>query len=86
MKIQNIAPCNDPWYYKTTPPGEKEQVYKVALWALTDTGEVVGMMVPLLTGAQAPKTKRLQMQPRGDGGYVLEDELNVRPRAVAGMR
>lgn len=85
MRIQNIAPCNDAWHYTAKAPGGSELVYRVVVWALTEAGEVVGMMVPLSAG-RASKTTRLVMQPRIEGSYVLEDNLNMQQRAAVGRK
>ncbi len=85
MRIQNIAPCNDAWHYTARPPGASELVYRVVVWALTEAGVVVGMMVPPSSG-RAGKTIRLVMQPRIAGSCVLEDNLNVQQRAAVGRK
>ncbi len=85
MRIPNTAPGNDAWYYTARPPGASELVYRVVVWALTEAGVVVGMMVPPSSG-RAGKTTRLVTQPRIEGRYVLEDNLNRQQRAAAGRK
>lgn len=77
MKFVSFSACTG-WYWVTS--GGKTAM-PVAGWAVTDTGDVVGMIVSGVQDGGAPKLN----PPAGNslgGSYVQEQQLNETARAT----
>ncbi|MDK9721797.1 MAG: hypothetical protein OEL53_11500 [Rhodospirillales bacterium] len=81
MGIQNLTSC-DGWYYVAKGPAVGDIVFKVAAWALTERGEVIGLISA--SGAETDdKVSRLVFPPSIGGKYLPEEALSDSQRACA---
>ncbi|KAA0073152.1 hypothetical protein CIW54_27945 (plasmid) [Paraburkholderia sp. T12-10] len=81
MKIQSIAPCTG-WYYTAKGARDEDIVFDVAAWAITDAGEVVGM-ISASDAATDDGVARLVAPPPIKGMYVPAERLTERQKVVA---
>ena len=84
MTYSNLIPATD-WFYVhkqlTTQADAPPGVYHVAAFALTEDGEVVGL-IPVAEGRKNPP--RLVPPPAGvDGFYLHRDQLNEQEAELA---
>lgn len=75
MKYMQITPATN-WYFRheNSPHDERSHtVYQIASWALTEEGEVVG-----LVAVRDPKTNRAKLvtPPPLAGDYLHRDQLS----------
>jgi hypothetical protein len=81
MKIQSIAPCTG-WYYTAKGSRQEDIVFNVAAWALTDAGDVIGM-IPVSDAATGDNVARLVAPPPIKGTYVPAERLTEQQKAAA---
>lgn len=75
-----ILPC-DGWFYANKGLQGEDQVFPVAVWALTDEGEVVGLIA--VNDSMARDGKRQLIAPAPiDGAYLTADQLSPSQRAA----
>ncbi|MBB5411968.1 hypothetical protein HDG34_005934 [Paraburkholderia sp. HC6.4b] len=79
MEIKNFTAC-DGWYFVER---DSKLIFKVAGWALLESGDIVGMIAP--TGARtSDQLPRLTTPPSAvDGHYVPAECLTDRQQALA---
>ncbi|UXL41021.1 hypothetical protein N7D90_24490 (plasmid) [Pseudomonas fragi] len=78
MKFVSFSACTG-WYWISS--GGKTAM-PVAGWAVTDTGDVVGMIVSNATSVQGTYSTPALSPPGGIGSYVQEQQLNETARAT----
>lgn len=81
MAIQSIAPCSG-WYYTAKGSQQEDIVFKVAAWAVLDSGDVVGM-IPASDAATKDNVARLVTPPPIKGMYVPEERLTEQQKTAA---
>jgi len=87
-KIIQITPCTD-WYYAYIDKDDGDWfVSPIAAWALTDTGEVLGLLPASYAGDPA-KDKNPHLVPVPNavvGHFVHESKLSERQKTAAARR
>ena len=74
----SIAAC-DNWFYTAKGAHDEEIVFAVAAWALTDSGEIIGLIGQ--TGAVTKEhVARLTSPPPIKGSYVSGERLTASQR------
>lgn len=81
MKIQSIAPCTG-WYWAAKGSRDEDIVFNVAAWAITEAGEVIGML-PVSDAVTDDNVARLVAPPPIKGTYVPAERLTEQQKAAA---
>jgi hypothetical protein len=81
MKIQSISPCAG-WYWAAKGSRGEDIVFNVAAWALTEAGEVIGM-IPVTDGVTKDNVARLVAPPPIKGTYIPTERLTEQQKATA---
>ncbi len=72
--FKNIIPAQDWFFYYINAPSESKYAFlRVAVWAMNDEGETVGL-VAVQKGIHEPKT--LEVPPPLKGGYIHWADMN----------
>lgn len=73
-KIQSLSPCNDWFYIEEGASAGKDNIYRVAAWALRTDGQVIGMIAAASAHTEE-NVPRLVTPPQLGGAYFHRDSL-----------
>ncbi|CAM2164605.1 conserved hypothetical protein [Burkholderia latens] len=82
-RIQSLSPCAD-WFYVATGSRDEDIVFRVAAWAVLESGEVVGM-IAASGAATDDNVARLVTPPPIKGGYKHIDTLTDAQKKCAAL-
>lgn len=82
---KSIIPATD-WYFVDKPKSGEQVVWRIAAWALTNSGEVIGLLGGTGATADADGIPRLVAVPPVNGLYLHKEQLSPEEREKTARR